>query len=62
MKEIPSDQRHRFYSRITGALNMKELPLYATESEFLNALYDQILDIRHQASMLAKALSGEVKE
>ena len=59
MKEIPSEQRHRFYSRITGALNMKDLPLYATESDFLNALYDQILDIRQQASMLAKALGGK---
>jgi hypothetical protein len=62
MNEIPSDQRQRLYSMITGALNMKDLPLYATESEFLNALYDQILDIRHQASMLAKAIGGEVKE
>ena len=62
MKEIPSDQRQRFYSRITGALNMQDLPLYTTESEFLNALYDQIIDIRHQASMLAKAIGGEVKE
>jgi len=62
MKEMTSYQRQKFYSRLTGALNMKDLPLYATESEFLNALYDQILDIRHQASMLAKAIGGEVKE
>jgi hypothetical protein len=54
MKELHDGKRHSYYSRLTGALDMKPLEQYETESEFLNALHDQILAIRHQASMLAR--------